>query len=171
MMGARVEAIEHVYRTRYVSFRNALTAVTGDREAARDAVQEAFARALAGRRRFRGEGSLEAWIWRIALRTALESRHQPGHLPLEDQMYPQLAGPDSDPELADAVRTLPQRRRLIFFLRYVADLAYVDIARICGVSEGTVAAALSQAREQVARELDRREASARLTAEKGFSHG
>src|SRR4029453_12773858 len=34
-----------LYETRYVSFRNALATVTGSRESARDAVQEAFARA------------------------------------------------------------------------------------------------------------------------------
>jgi len=171
MMGARVDAIEHVYRTRYVPFRNALVAVTGDRESARDAVQEAFARALAERRRFRGDGSLEAWIWRIALRAALEERRQRGHAPIGDQIYPQLAGADTDLELAHAVRTLPPRRRLVFFLRYVADLAYADIAQICGISEGTVAAVLSQARAQVGRELARREVDAALTAKKGLSHG
>lgn len=172
MMGARADAIEHVYRTRYVPFRNALTAVTEDRESAHDAVQEAFARALAERRRFRGDGSLEAWIWRIALRAALETRRQRDHVPLEDQIYPQLTGADRDLELADAVRTLPPRRRLVFFLRYVADLAYADIAQICGISEGTVAAVLAQAREQVRRELAKREVEAGcLPAKKGLSHG
>lgn len=44
-----VEAkLEELYRRRYVAFRNALLAVTGNREAARDAVQEGFAHAHAG---------------------------------------------------------------------------------------------------------------------------
>lgn len=34
-----------MYRERYVGFRNALAAVTGSYDSARDAVQEAFARA------------------------------------------------------------------------------------------------------------------------------
>ena len=42
-----------------------LTTVCRDREAARDAVQEAFAVALGKRRQYRGEGSLEAWVWRL----------------------------------------------------------------------------------------------------------
>jgi DNA-directed RNA polymerase specialized sigma24 family protein len=33
------------------------------------------------------------------------------------------------------------------FLRYYADLSYSEIAEACGVSEGTVAAALAQARQ------------------------
>ena len=35
-----------------------------------DVVQEAFARAIAERYRFRGEAPLGAWVWRIALRVA-----------------------------------------------------------------------------------------------------
>jgi DNA-directed RNA polymerase specialized sigma24 family protein len=63
----RVRALEAVYRRRYVGFRNALATVTGSYDTARDAVQEAFARALRDRESFRG-GSVEAWIWRTALR-------------------------------------------------------------------------------------------------------
>jgi DNA-directed RNA polymerase specialized sigma24 family protein len=34
---------------------------------------------------------------------------------------------------------------LIVFLRYFADLSYAEIADVCEISEGTVAATLSQA--------------------------
>ena len=67
---------------------------------------------------------------------------------------PQLANAERDPELARAIGRLPPRRRLIFVLRYLADLPYGEIAAVCGVSEGTVAAALSAARDQLRSELD-----------------
>jgi DNA-directed RNA polymerase specialized sigma24 family protein len=35
------------------------------------------------------------------------------------------------------------------FLHYFADLAYPDIAKLCGVSDGTVAATLAQARAEL----------------------
>ena len=57
-----------------------------------------------------------------------------------------LVEPESDPVLAAALRSLPPRRRLILFLRYFADLSYTEIADVVGVSEGTVAATLAQAR-------------------------
>src|ERR687887_2619072 len=66
----RAEAIESLYRERYGRFRDGVATITGDQESARDVVQETFARALRKRRTYRGEGSLEAWVWRIALRTA-----------------------------------------------------------------------------------------------------
>ena len=62
----------------------------------------------------------------------------------------------ADAELRAAVRTLPPKRRLIVFLRYFADLPYADIAAICEVSEGTVAATLSQARAELLALLERR---------------
>jgi RNA polymerase sigma factor (sigma-70 family) len=147
-------AIERVYRERYVGFRNALATVTGSHESARDAVQEGFARALRERASFRGEGRLEAWIFRIALRTALETRRNGRELALEDVADPALTEPEHDPALAAALRALPPRRRLVVFLRYFADLSYSEIAYVCGISEGTVAAALNQARAGLLMELE-----------------
>jgi RNA polymerase sigma-70 factor, ECF subfamily len=148
------EEIERVYRERYVGFRNALVTVTGSREAARDAVQEAFARALRHQEDFRGDAPLEAWIFRIALRTALESRRNGREIRLEDAVDPELPEPERDPELAAALRALSPRRRLIVFLRYFADLSYAEIATVCGISEGTVAATLAQSRAALLEALE-----------------
>jgi DNA-directed RNA polymerase specialized sigma24 family protein len=63
-------AIERLYRERYLRFRNGVAPVAGSYEAARDAVQEGFLRALRSRDQFRGDGSLEGWVWRIILRAA-----------------------------------------------------------------------------------------------------
>jgi len=121
--------------------------MVGTPETAGDVVQEAFARALRTRRQFRGEGSLEAWVWRIAFRVALESRRNGRELTLEELAeQASLPEPERDPALAAALRDLPPRRRLIVFLRYFADLPYGEIAEICEISEGTVAASLAQAR-------------------------
>jgi RNA polymerase sigma factor (sigma-70 family) len=61
------------------------------------------------------------------------------------------AGRDDD--VRDALRTLPPRRKLVVFLRYFADLPYNEIARICDVSEGTVAATLSQSHAELLEQL------------------
>ena len=145
-MDRREHVLEELYRRRYGAFRNALTPVAGSREAARDAVQEAFAKALRERRRLRSEDSIEAWVWQIALRTALDARRNGRELSLDEAVaHADLPQPARDPELAEALRRLSPRRRLIVFLRYFADLPYSDIAAICEVSEGTVAASLAQA--------------------------
>lgn len=147
------EEIERVYRESFVGFRNAVATVSGDYESARDAVQEGFARAYRSRKQFRGDGSLEGWVWRIVLRTALEQRRKDSPVELGETVA-NLVEPERDPALAEALLDLPSRRRLMVFLRYFADLDYAAIAEACEVTEGTVAASLSQARRALATILD-----------------
>ncbi len=139
-MALSAEEIERVYLSRYAPFRHGAAAILGGYEDAGDVVQEAFARALVERRRFRG-GSPEAWVWRIVQRRALDERRRRGRLAPLDDVDAALVASTRDPDLAAAVRDLPPRRRLIVFLRYFADLPYDAIADLAGVAEGTVAAA------------------------------
>ena len=127
-MAATRREIETLYRERYLGFRRALATVTGSYESAHDVVQESFARAIAQRHRFRGDAPLAAWVWRIALRVALDERARPLQLPLEEAVAAEMVEPANDPELAAALRGLPPRRRLVFFLRYFGDLSYEEIA-------------------------------------------
>jgi RNA polymerase sigma-70 factor (ECF subfamily) len=145
-MGAELAEIEALYRDSYLRYRNALATVTGSYESARDAVQQAFAQAIAERATFRGQGSLGAWVWKIALRQALALREDFATAALNGAFDADLVEPANDPALAAALRALPPRRRLVVFLRYFADLSYPEIAEVVGISEGTVAATLSKAR-------------------------
>lgn len=156
-MDDRTLELETLYRSRYVAFRNTLATITGGRDSARDAVQEAFARALRERRSFRGDGTLEAWVWRIAIRTAREQASRRGEVAVPEVAETVLPEPERDPELAAALLTLPPRRRLVVFLRYFADLSYAEIAEVCAIAEGTVAATLAQSHETLARHLDPKE--------------
>lgn len=149
----REKAIEVLYRERYGRFRDGVATITGDYESARDVVQEAFARALRKRRMYRGEGSLEAWVWRIVLRTAREHMKRTAGVTLNGSFEAALVEPARDPVLAEAVRALPPKRRMIVFLRYFADLSYAQIGELCGVSEGTVGATLAQARRALEEQL------------------
>ena len=151
-MAATTAQVEELYRERFSVFLDGVTRLAGNREDAREAVQEAFARALRDRRRFRGEGSLEAWVWRIAVNQALRGRRAlKARWEVDDE--PEAPVPARDEEVRDAVRRLSPRRRLVVFLRYFADLPYDEIARICDVSEGTVAATLSQSHAELLEHL------------------
>jgi RNA polymerase sigma-70 factor (ECF subfamily) len=68
-----------------------------------------------------------------------------------------LPEPPLDPAVTEALRALAPRRRLVVFLHYFADLSYAEIAELCEVSEGTVAATLAQARERVRAALETEE--------------
>ena len=147
-------AIERLYRERYTRFRNGVAPIAGSYEAAHDAVQEGFARALRASGQYSGRGSLEGWVWRIVLRTALEQRRPGEEIPL-DEIDPVFVEPERDFALAAAVQALPPRRRLVVFLRYFADLPYRTIAEVLAIDEGTVAATLAQSKQALAQTLER----------------
>jgi RNA polymerase sigma factor (sigma-70 family) len=150
--GASLADIERAYRERLGSYRRVAAAICGDREAAGDIVQEAFARAVRERRRFRGDATVETWLWRIVVNTARNQvRDRPRVEPLGEVPAPEAALS----ELGDAVATLPERQRLVVFLRYYADLDYAAIADVAGIAPGTVGAALNAARATLEERLGR----------------
>lgn len=56
-----------------------------------------------------------------------------------------MSASGGDYELGSQVASLPERQRLVIFLRYFADLDYREIADALGVSVGTVSARLHAA--------------------------
>ena len=136
-------------------------AITHSEEEAREAVQEAFTRAVRARESFSGRGELEAWLWRTVTNVCLDlKRGQRAHAELETERSVSMTKTDSalETEVRDAVGRLPERQRHALFLRYYADLQYDQIAYVMGIERGTVAAtlhaahaALRQAMKEVAR--------------------
>jgi RNA polymerase sigma factor (sigma-70 family) len=140
---AAVGAIEDVYRAGYRRFLRVAIAIVGDEEAARDAVQEAFARALRARRGYRGDGSLEGWLWRTVVNVCRDERRRARPEPLGEDPPADNGHAPEWPELRAAVAALPERQRLVLFLRHYADLDHDTIAAALGVARGTVAATLN----------------------------
>lgn len=145
--------IEQLYRDRYVGFRNALTPVVGSRDVARDVVQEAFAQALRDVKRLRRRDSLAPWVWKIAWRIAVRERLRATEAELPEDLGLAPQDEASDPQIDAAIRSLPPKRRMVVFLRYFADFSYAEIAEALEISEGTVAASLSQAHSTLREQL------------------
>ena len=143
--GASLDELEALYRSRFDVFARVAASVTGDSERARDAVQEAFATAVRKRRSFRGDGPLEAWVWRIVLNAARSDVRR--SIPAVEYDEPHAANghPERDAELRVALARLPERQRTAVFLRYYADLDYAAIGEALGIHTGTVAATLNSA--------------------------
>ena len=142
---------EDWYRTEHPRVLASLTLVAGDVEVARDATDEAFARALDKWDRVSTMARAGGWTYRVALnlvrrrmrRAALERRLLARHAD-------PLALPEPAMELWHLVRALPDRQRRAVVLRYVADLPEAEIAEAMGVARGTVAATLAAARSRLA---------------------
>ena len=143
-----MDELELLYRSRHARFRRVAFALLRDQDAAREAVQEAFARAVRARHSFRGEGELEAWVWRTLTNICLDARRRDARRNGTAPVSPEPTFEEPGARGADvrmAVGLLPERQRLVLFLRYYADLPYDAIGRVLGIERGTVAATLHAA--------------------------
>ena len=149
-MGAR-DAFEDFYRLEHARVLASMTAVAGSLDLARDATDEAFARAWDRWDRVSDMSAAGGWVYRVALnvlrrrmrRASMEQRLLARHPPVSEV-------PPEAQELWCLVRGLPERQRVAIVLRYVADLPEREIAEAMGIARGTVAATLSAARSRLA---------------------
>lgn len=143
-------AIEDAYRRRYASFLRLGHALLGSGDLAREAVQETFATALRERSSFRGEGSLEGWLWKTMLNVCRQEHRRRRRFTGGEPPEASTNGHASEwPELRALIAELPDRERHALFLRYYAELTQDEIAEVLGVRPGTVGAALNHARNKL----------------------
>ena len=148
--------IEGVYRARFRHFLRVALAITGDYDEALEAVQEGFGHAIRMRAGFRNEGPLEAWLWRAVVNASRDARRVRRD---EHRLMPDAAARRSNGraepshELRAAIAALPERQRLVLFLRYYADLDYRAIAATLDIRVGTVSATLNAAHGALRRTL------------------
>ncbi len=131
-----------------------------------DALQETFLDAWKGLAGFRGDSSLQTWLFTIARRRAHTHRkHFPAfgsrpHVPL-DEVADRLPARNADPagrfqhlDLLDALdaalRMLPPRQRSVWILREIEDFTYADIATVMAISSDAARGLLERARTTLA---------------------
>jgi RNA polymerase sigma-70 factor (ECF subfamily) len=122
-------------------------AVTGQRELASDAAQDAFLRAAGALDRFDHRRPFEPWLLRIAVNRAIDLlRTQRRLVALDEVDEPETFDePVPDEELLDSIARLDPERRTVIALHYWLDYTTPEIAEVMGVPVGTVASRLSRA--------------------------
>jgi RNA polymerase sigma-70 factor (ECF subfamily) len=150
-MGENGLGFEGFYAANHARVLGVLCAVAGDRQAAIEAADEAFVRALERWKRVGAMPSPAGWTYTVALnalrrakrRRAIEERL------LRRQYVPDVV-PTTDQDLWAVVRTLSDRQAQAIVLRYIADLPEAEIAEVMGIARGTVASTLFDARARLA---------------------
>ena len=144
--------------------------MTSNREDTADLLQEVFARAYRSLKRFRGDSGFHTWVHRIAVNTTLNFLKSHKHrrtMSLEDmdsaierdKDYIELTAA-SDPvreaglnelqqQLNAALQKLPESHRAVVVMFDIQGMPHADIARIMGLSEGTVRSRLFYAHRQL----------------------
>jgi RNA polymerase sigma-70 factor (ECF subfamily) len=124
-----------------------------DGDAAEDAAQHVFLRALEGFAGYegRGGGTFRGWLFTIARNHALSQLERSGRLTLLDREQiearpdPNGDGDDlssldwvSDPELQLLIERMPLAQRQVLFLRYVVGLRFAEVSQVLGQSPAAV---------------------------------
>jgi RNA polymerase sigma-70 factor, ECF subfamily len=138
---------------------NLILSMLGDTSDAADGTQEVFLKAFRGIRSFRQGSSLKTWLYRIAIREALNhkrwfKRHlqknvsidaEPaeGHSSIEIEdlgatPFEQLAAHEIQAAVQDALQQVPAVFRTAVILRDLEGLSYEEIAEVLECSVGTV---------------------------------
>ncbi|MGA9761485.1 MAG: sigma-70 family RNA polymerase sigma factor [Gaiellaceae bacterium] len=153
----QIAELEALYRQRFGAFARVAISLTGSVELGKEAVQEAFARAIEQVGGFRGDCPLEAWVWRIVVNTARTGARRAAYESGDAATAAEPEGKDGQADISAVqlwVRGLPERQRAVVFLRYWADLDYRSIADALEIEVGTVSATLSAAHGSLRRMIE-----------------
>jgi RNA polymerase sigma-70 factor (ECF subfamily) len=149
--GVAAVTLEEAFARWQPELLGTLYLLVGDREDARDALQEAFVKCWRHRTQAPEVHNLKAWIFRIALNTgrdlrkaAWRRRRQP--MPQDETCL--SSSQDDPPTIAQrreqqariqaAVQGLREEEKEVFLLRQNGDLTYEEIAETLDVPTGTV---------------------------------
>ena len=127
------------------------------REEAEDVLQEGFIKVFENLQRFRFEGSLEGWVKRIMINTALgwlRARNvrfvEGGDIPVpEMQLSPGIIEQMSSKEIMDLILQLPAGYRTVFNLHALEGYSHAEIAQMLGIREVTSRSQYLKARKSL----------------------
>ena len=131
-------------------------ALTGDRAAADDLVQDTLERALSRFHLWRSGSDLRAWLFTIMHNifiNQVRSRMRYPHEPLDESAADGLQYREPDwselRDIGNALARLPVEQRTVVLLVGLEQFTYEEAARVLGVPIGTVMSRLSRARERL----------------------
>jgi len=160
--GARVGTTDFtdLYASSFARLVGQVTVVTADREAAEEAVQEAFGRLWTRWESVHAYDKPEAWVRRVAINVAISRWRRLRQLrPLVETSG---ASREDDavtrPDVQRALRSLPVQQRHALLLHHVVGLSVSEVAQEMGVPQGTVKSWLFRGRDTLHRTLGVEEA-------------
>ncbi len=131
-----------------------------NQDEAKDLLQDGFIKVFEKISTYRGEGSLEAWIKKIVITTALEEIRRKKidfmRLPDENVEEDEPIATDSKLQTQDLLRIiqqLPEGFRVVFNLFAIEGFSHNEIAEKLNITEGTSKSQYARARAYIQRLL------------------
>lgn len=134
--------------------------ISGNAADSEDIVQEAFTICYLNRKKLRDPAQFRTWFYRILTRAAWKLCKKTGRERPEEEPASRQADPgqsvlenciikEEERILYEAVEKLPPKQKTVLILYYYNNLPIREIARVCGVFEGTVKSRLFHAKERL----------------------
>ena len=137
--------------------------LTGNDDAAADAVQDVWLRVLRGLQNLREPERLRSWLFGVAHRALMDRLRTHYRRPeITDHDFAEVPASTEDPSLEeetaaldDALERLPMLERDVLTLFYLRELTISEIGEVQGVPAGTVKSRLFRARALLRTELQK----------------
>ncbi|MBG0785214.1 MAG: sigma-70 family RNA polymerase sigma factor [Anaerolineaceae bacterium] len=138
---------------------------------AEDSLQESLLAIWQGAKRFRGEGSVLAWMFGIVHHKAMRVFRRKPTLELDEEMMDpvrfeaqvdeRLSSIELKRQLREGIKTLSMEHRTVLELVFYQGMSLREVAKICDIPEGTVKSRLKYAKDKLRGVISRqRKASA-----------
>ena len=160
---------EQIYRDYFQPVYRYIRRLSGDELLAEEITSETFFKALKAAGKFRGEGEMQAWLFRIARNCYFTHRKKARRQePARPETLVRLAGAEESPEeqLArreDAARVrrladgLPEPYREVLQLRVFGELSYKQIGELFGKTENWARVTYHRARLKIQERMEKNE--------------
>lgn len=120
---------------------------------AEDVLQDAFMTIFNKIEQYKGKGSLEGWLKRIVINTALQRYREKGLFDivneesLKEEVVVDIENEEIDIDfLLKTIQELPDRYRLVFNLYVLDGYSHKEISEMLGITTGTTKSNLARAR-------------------------
>jgi RNA polymerase sigma-70 factor (ECF subfamily) len=152
-----VDSFESFYTASVDRIYRALAVTLGDVHLAREAADEAMARAFVRWGQVAGFDNPGGWVFRVGLNWATSWRRKirrEAALPDSERNLPVIAMPEpAGTDAVAALALLPVKARAVVVCRILFELSTAETAVVLQVAEGTVRSRLSRAMTVLRREL------------------
>jgi RNA polymerase sigma-70 factor (ECF subfamily) len=158
-------AFSELVRIHARGVQNVVFRMCGDMHIAEDVSQETFIQAWLRLPFYRPGASMQNWLYRIAINTAIDMFRKEKHTHPHAVEDLNLADPEPGPEtmaasseraqmIQGAVLALPDASRAVLVLREYQGLSYQEIAEALDIPVGTVMSRLNYARKLLKEKLE-----------------
>ena len=167
-------AFKQLFDTHSTLVYNVTYRMLQNKQDAEDVTQEVFFEAYKALKHFRAESQLSTWLYRIAVNRSLNhqrkkkverwlsldfdtDKHSGENVDVpemsEERTDDAIQRKDTERIVQEAINSLPGQQRIAIMLHRYEDLSYEEIARIMGVTVGSVESRMHRAKQTLAKKL------------------